>query len=83
MPTCCACHLQELNPLTSDNFESHNSVVEDLNSQPSTTNQRKQTPHMRIQQSTILPQFSVQETLPSKYLSAPVTRRPYKKSRNK
>lgn len=81
MPTCCACHLQEINPLTSDSFESHNSLGEDLHSQPSSTNQKKAAPHKRIQQSTSPSQFAVQETLPAKY--PPVTRRPYKKNRNK
>lgn len=81
MPTCCACHLQEINPLTPDNFESHNTLGEDLHTQPSNTNQKKVAPHRRVQQSTSPPQFAVQETLPTKYPS--VTRRPYKKNRNK
>lgn len=81
VPTCCACHLQEINPLTSDSFESHNSLGEDLHSQPSSTNQKKVVPHKRIQQSTSPPQLAVQETLPAKY--PPITRRPYKKNRNK
>ncbi|XP_008185769.1 uncharacterized protein LOC100162252 isoform X2 [Acyrthosiphon pisum] len=43
VPTCCACHIQELNPLAPDNFESHNSVAEDQHTLSSNTNQKKLT----------------------------------------
>ncbi|XP_026810480.1 uncharacterized protein LOC113552024 isoform X2 [Rhopalosiphum maidis] len=43
VPTCCACHIQELNPLAPDNFESHNSVADDQHTLPSNTNQKKLT----------------------------------------
>ncbi|XP_025199449.1 uncharacterized protein LOC112597553 isoform X2 [Melanaphis sacchari] len=43
VPTCCACHIQELNPLNPENFESHNSVVDDQHTLPSNTNQKKLT----------------------------------------
>ncbi|XP_025424478.1 neurotrophin 1 [Sipha flava] len=81
VPTCCACHIQELNPLVPDNFESQNSVADDHHTQSSNTNQKKIVPHKRLQQSTQSTPYTVHETLPAKY--PPVTRRPYKKNRNK
>lgn len=81
VPTCCACHIQELNPLAPDNFESHNSVAEDQHTLPSNTNLKKLAPHKRVQQTTSPSQYTVHETLPAKY--PPVTRRPYKKNQNK
>ncbi|XP_026810479.1 uncharacterized protein LOC113552024 isoform X1 [Rhopalosiphum maidis] len=81
VPTCCACHIQELNPLAPDNFESHNSVADDQHTLPSNTNQKKLAPHKRVQQTTSPSQYTVHETLPAKY--PPVTRRPYKKNQNK
>ncbi|VVC26999.1 Spaetzle,Cystine-knot cytokine [Cinara cedri] len=84
VPTCCSCHLQELNPLTTDNFEAHNSVADDQHTQSTNTNQKKVAPHKpRIQPpSTIAPQYNIaHDTISDKY--PPVTRRPYKKNRTK
>ncbi|XP_050442860.1 neurotrophin 1 [Adelges cooleyi] len=82
VPTCCSCHLQELNPLTSESLDSHNSVSEDLHTQSSNTNPKKLLSVKRLPIPPSGPvQYAVHETLPAKY--PPVTRRPYKKNRNR
>lgn len=82
VPTCCSCHLQELNPLTPDNFETQNYLADDQHTQSSNINQKKVAPHKRNQQTASPSQLhAVHETLPAKYPT--VTRRPYKKNRNK
>ncbi|XP_050523496.1 neurotrophin 1-like [Daktulosphaira vitifoliae] len=82
VPTCCSCHLQELNPLISDSLDSHNLVFDDLNPQSTNTNQKKlsnvkrlPTPHSATDQ------YVVHETHPAKY--PPNARRPYKKNKNR